>query len=476
MMDQIRNELAQGNGKNAIQPLITLLLCNPLNSEYTYLLSEAMKLEGYGEAALELADRAWLLDPRSTWLETYKHSLPVVAEDGSLPPYVSAFMELDRSPTVAAIIVMRNEERTIERCIRSLQGCVDEIIAVDTGSTDRSIEIVLSLGVEVHRFEWCDDFSKARNYALSLVESDWVLIVDADEALHEEDRHCPRLAASLFDRFYSGHAVLGRVQQVNETVYGIQNEYSMVRFFNTGKGITYRGRIHEQPAVDGECPVLFPELRIRLKHDGYMPDIMEHKNKLERNIRLLEMDVAEHPSSPAIWGLLGREFLVSEQYEEAIRALKQAVKYASAEPAYVRCNESWKLLADAYYFSGRLDEALEANAFGVAAFPDYPDLQFQSGQLKLIKALELLGAAGTAFHSSKDLVEHYRGVVSADEHIRIWKADAGIADTLFFQGRLTEAYSCYRDIAERNPGQQGIHDKLQEIERQLGNGVNELHG
>ncbi|MEG0689319.1 MAG: glycosyltransferase family 2 protein, partial [Hungatella sp.] len=83
------------------------------------------------------------------------------------------------------VMIARNEERCLERCLKSVQGLVDEIILVDTGSTDRTKEIAASYGAKLYEFVWRDDFSAARNYALDQSDADWNLILDADEYLTE---------------------------------------------------------------------------------------------------------------------------------------------------------------------------------------------------------------------------------------------------------------------------------------------------
>ena len=87
------------------------------------------------------------------------------------------------APLVSATLIVRNEERFLDGCLDSLQGFADEIILVDTGSTDATHAIAENRGIAVHSFPWSDDFSAARNHALGLAQGQWIFYIDADERL-----------------------------------------------------------------------------------------------------------------------------------------------------------------------------------------------------------------------------------------------------------------------------------------------------
>ena len=99
----------------------------------------------------------------------------------ALPP-------LKDKPSITACLIVKNEERFLDKCLQSLQGTADQIVVVDTGSTDRTVEIARTHDAEIHHFEWCDDFAAARNFSLEKARGDWVLILDADEVLTPEGR------------------------------------------------------------------------------------------------------------------------------------------------------------------------------------------------------------------------------------------------------------------------------------------------
>ena len=88
-------------------------------------------------------------------------------------------------PGISLCMIVKNEERSLARCIKSVKSLVDEIIIVDTGSNDNTINIAKDLGAEIYNFEWCDDFSAARNESIKYANHQWILLLDADEFVDE---------------------------------------------------------------------------------------------------------------------------------------------------------------------------------------------------------------------------------------------------------------------------------------------------
>src|SRR5262249_54910071 len=101
---------------------------------------------------------------------------------------VSAHGEQTLMPGLALNIIVKNEESNLRRALESVASCVDEIVIVDTGSTDNTVEVARSYGAKVLAFEWSDDFSAARNCAIENTESPWILTLDADEYLLPDDQ------------------------------------------------------------------------------------------------------------------------------------------------------------------------------------------------------------------------------------------------------------------------------------------------
>lgn len=189
---------------------------------------------------------------------------------------------------LSASLIVRNEERFLEGCLRSLAGRADEIVVVDTGSTDRSREIAADLGARVIEHEWRDDFSAARNAAIDAARGAWILYIDADERVVEFDRTA--IHAQLADARYACYRVLFR------PVTGL-TRYREYRLFRNHPAIRFRGVIHETllPALHeltARTGLQIGDSPLALDHLGYDGD-QSHKH--ERNLRLLRARLERDP-------------------------------------------------------------------------------------------------------------------------------------------------------------------------------------
>jgi tetratricopeptide (TPR) repeat protein len=195
---------------------------------------------------------------------------------------------------LSAALIVRDEERYLGACLASLQGLADEVVVVDTGSSDRSKQIAADAGARVYDRPWTGDFSAARNYALDLARGDWILYIDADERI---GGGTPAEARARLRRpGYVGHRLLLRPRP------GF-SPYWELRLFRNDPRIRFRGIIHENiwPAIiacqqaSGGCIGLTD---LVLEHDGYEGD---QRRKHLRNQPLLERSLADDPSRVFSW-------------------------------------------------------------------------------------------------------------------------------------------------------------------------------
>ena len=241
-MTTIRVALEHGRAQEALKLAKLAVHQNPINAQAWVFIGDALDKLNRPYESWQAYRRGWLLDPSATWAgpiqNRLRHAAPVTL-DVWLQQALAA-----PEVTVTAAILARNEERSIKRCIESLHEAVDDIIVVDTGSTDNTVAIATECGAKVYEFEWCDDFSKARNFALQYISSQWVLWIDADEWLDPEHLDAPKIAAGLFNTLARPLAL--RVVQVNQLPDRLDINYDMSRMHPMGYGIHWRGRIHEQ--------------------------------------------------------------------------------------------------------------------------------------------------------------------------------------------------------------------------------------
>ena len=89
----------------------------------------------------------------------------------------------DGQPTISLCMIVKDEAEQIRDCLESVRAHVDQMIIVDTGSTDKTVEIATELGAEIYHYQWTNDFAAARNVSLEYAQSDWIIFLDADERI-----------------------------------------------------------------------------------------------------------------------------------------------------------------------------------------------------------------------------------------------------------------------------------------------------
>ncbi|MDB5745575.1 MAG: hypothetical protein JWP72_423 [Massilia sp.] len=226
--------------------------------------------------------------------------------------------------TLALVMIVRNEERCIARCLNSVKGVVDEMIVLDTGSTDETVKIAEGLGARVHHYVWSDDFAAARNAALDHSTAQWNLILDADEWIAEVPDK-----AQLSSALAGMKPFVGQVPIVSQFDLAGQVEESVSWIMRIlPRCVRYEGRIHEQPVSD------LPALRIELpvQHDGYRPAALERKRG--RNIDLLLRALEESPQNPYLLFQLGVSHAVYGDLVMAVLRYTQALLFTKPEHAF----------------------------------------------------------------------------------------------------------------------------------------------
>lgn len=245
------------------------------------------------------------------------------------PPNAAAIMPAS-PPLLTVCVIARNEERFIAQGLASVAGLADQLVVLDTGSTDRTAELARAAGAEVHHFAWCDDFAAARNAALGHARGRWVLMLDADEEL-PPDQH-PVLREHLADTA----AAAFRLPIVNAGEESLGANY-VPRLFRNVPGARYVGRIHEQvfPSVLAATQAAGQTAKLgraRLLHHGYTAALTRERDKVERNLRLLRQAVSERPHDANLRLNLGLERVRSGELDGGLQDYAEAFRMLSAAP------------------------------------------------------------------------------------------------------------------------------------------------
>lgn len=273
--------------------------------------------------------------------------------------------------TVALVMIVRDEERCIARCLRSAKPFVDAMIVLDTGSTDATAAIAREIGAQVHHFTWVDDFAAARNAALGYSSADWNLILDADEWLSDE-ASWTQLAATLEAAapfvgllpIHSQFDLQGRVEVEQAWIPRL-----------LPAGVRYQGRIHEQPV----SALAWRRLGLPIQHDGYRRDLAAQKEG--RNERLLLKALEQAPADPYLLYQLGKNYEGYEDYARAVERYRQALALTDHHAAYRHA-----LVVRSIFTLKKAQLHAEAIALAEAEMPHWqhsPDFFFVLGDLLL---------------------------------------------------------------------------------------------
>ncbi len=231
--------------------------------------------------------------------------------------------ELPARPRLSVCLIVKNEERFLAQCLRSVKGVAHQIVVVDTGSTDRTVEIAKEHGAEVYHFAWNDNFSDARNFALEHARGDWVLSLDADEELMATS------VEQLWRDLAAPNAIGYRIPLKNhiDTADGVTY---VPRLFRNAPGLYFIGRVHEQIYTtvivrQNHWQMEAPMGTTTLMHYGYDPEVKKEKNKVKRNLDLLERAVIEMPDEPALLMNFGLDLVNDGHLERGLEQYRKAV-------------------------------------------------------------------------------------------------------------------------------------------------------
>lgn len=349
--------------------------------------------------------------------------------------------------SVSLCMIVRDEAATLADCLESVRGVVDEIVVLDTGSRDRTVEIAQEAGAKVHFLEWSNDFAAARNVALSHVHTDWILVLDADEVLLPGV--VPALRAAMQDKQC---LVVNLIRQELGTH---QIPYSLVsRLFRKHADITFNRAYHES-IDDSVLGILQREphwkvlelAEIAIRHSGYRTDLILQRHKTERARSIMEGYLSSQPEDAYICNKLGALYLEAGEQEKGRNLLQQGLQARDLEPA-VRYELNYHL-ATSYSETGEFDQADQHFQVAVEQpISSYLKLGTYTnwGNLRMVQGNAI--AASVLFQK----------VVEIDPGLTLGWFNLGTA--LKELGNLEDAIACYQQAIELDPTYAAAHQGL----------------
>lgn len=346
-------------------------------------------------------------------------------------------------------MIVRNEEAFLPRCLESVKGVVDEIIVVDTGSTDGTLTVARRFGAAIKEVPWCSDFSAARNASLDLATGDWILMLDADEALVPES--AASLPALLADPSVEGYFI--QMRHLIGSIAQPEVEVSpLFRLWRNRPAYRFAGEIHEQilPSIlraNPKAKTAYSSLQA--VHYGYLREVKAAKGKHDRNRLLLEARLLRNPQDSFAHFNLGIEYYEQQQFQKAAAAFEAALAGAKQE-------DPWRTkLVKAYaatLYELQAWERLFAFLDGeIRRYPDYTDLHFLAATARAAVGQHREAADGFArcLRMGPAPSPPY---ASIDPGAGSYKAALELGREYEALGMNAEAASAYKQAAKSRPG------------------------
>lgn len=271
---------------------------------------------------------------------------------------------------ISACMIVKNEEKNIETCIKSYKNIVDEIIVVDTGSEDSTVQIAKRLGAKVFFYQWNNDFAAAKNFALEKAKGDWIIFLDADEYFTEESAaQIPAILSSLKNTHYN--AVSCKLINIDTDDNKLLDAFLQIRIFKKDKNIKYCSKVHETLYnKKGKIHLISFYDKIQIYHTGYSSNI--NKQKAKRNLDILLTNIKENEDYSEYYRYLCDCYFSLDDYENALvyaqRHIESGIKCLGYE------SKIHKVMIDCLYKLGRPKKEVEEKIKEkIALFPDHPN-------------------------------------------------------------------------------------------------------
>jgi len=279
-------------------------------------------------------------------------------------------------------MIVKNEEKNIEKALSWGKGIVIEQIVVDTGSTDRTVEIAEKMGAKVFHFEWVNDFSAAKNFAIEQATGNWIAMLDADEYFPPEDAKTlyTYLRKIMADPDLKSTCLALNFPLVNVDDNGNpMSVYDQERLFRNIPTSRYNGKIHEMLQVPAANISHVGDLKVI--HTGYADSVYRETEKVGRNIDLLRAELLERPNDVNLKGYLADALVVRGQEGDIAEAEALFIDVVNGDVTYPMLKLSaYRHLIEALSKPGGEIEKAEGLCIrAMSEFPGYIDMRFLYG-------------------------------------------------------------------------------------------------
>ncbi|HTO93602.1 MAG TPA: glycosyltransferase [Bacteroidota bacterium] len=352
-------------------------------------------------------------------------------------------------PSLSLAMIVRDESKFLDGCLASVRGIVDEIVVVDTGSTDDTVAIARRNGASVFRLAWRNDFAAARNASLDHCTGDWILVLDADERLAEGQSE--QLRSCLSHARGAAFSLLVRSPQMMPSGPSVQ-VMPYARLFRRNPRVRFEGTVHEQiaPSIARAGGEVFPT-EIVIEHLGYDGGVDVLQRKAERNLPLLRERLARDPDDAYAAYQIGSTETMFMRYREAAPWLRRALRPGGLPPSLQAI--VWNLIAEGELRTGNAAAAEESCRSSLSLAP----VQMTARWYLAGTFIERKDFAG-AIRPMDDLLAIFFGAgppppldVSVDIRIDAWKILQIRGQCLWKTGDAPGALRSFAEALRLNP-------------------------
>ena len=343
---------------------------------------------------------------------------------------------------ISLCMIVKNEEVFLDNALKSVKKVLglDDIVVIDTGSTDKTKEIALNNGSNIFDFKWIDDFSAARNYSVNNAKNDWILFIDADEEIKKAD-------IDNVKEFLSDTQAVGLISLLDLNNKKVSK---LARLFNRTTH-TFEGSIHEQlKPTDGRIELILKDVSISMDHHGYLPEFDKVNAKLERNERLLLKELKKKPKSPYLLYQLGKSYFCNDRdLQKANEYFEKALK-AGADASISYTYDLVECYGYALLDTGQYEKALALKERYSLHYNKNAPFRFLTAHIYQNNGMFI------------EAVESYESCISADIYdssgINSFLSYYNIGVILECVGMLEEAVEMYRNCGDYEPAKQRLKE------------------
>lgn len=290
-------------------------------------------------------------------------------------------------------MIVKNEEKNLERTLKALEplkGKIDyEIVIVDTGSEDNTINIAKKFTDRVYEHKWTGNFGEMRNISVNYCKGEWILVLDADEVIEDADRIVDFFKSGNSEKYCSAEIQFKNFVNEDEKNYFVG---SLFRLFKNIKDFKYEGRVHEQPKVFSP----YVKSNIMVLHYGYSrADYNLMIYKYERNVKILLKDLKEGVRPLYTRFQLAQTYAMANKHREALDIIKEAYILDK------KTNDDTRNINVAHFYAMEL---LKINNYEKAIEVSNEIIQYND---KNIDFYYIVGSAYFSLHKYEEAIEQF---------------------------------------------------------------------